>query len=135
LSATHFLNVDLDIYSKRDLKPLVERLGPKVFALYFGREHGKFCAHLEVVKNVRTADAAIRAFCSLIEGLPKPARALWNAATVRSFSIGIQAGTQPNTCDFTIRPKTVEAVSRVGAQIVLTIYAPETAARSTRAPK
>jgi hypothetical protein len=133
LSATHFLNVDLDIYSKRDLQSLIKRLGRKVIALYIGRERGKFCAHLEVAKNVRTADSAILAFCGLIEGLPKPERALWNAATVRSFSIGIQAGRQPSSCDFTIRPKTVGAVSLLGAQIVLTIYAPKTVGESQSA--
>ena len=124
MSGTHYLNVDLEIYSKRDLQPLVKRLGRKVVVLYIGREYGKFCLKLEVAKNVRTADAAIRTFCNLIEALPKPERALWNTATLRSFSIGIEAGTHPNPCDFTIRPKTVAAVSLLGAQIVLTIYAP-----------
>ena len=126
LSATHFLNVDLDIYSKHDLQPLVKALGRRVVVLYVGRERRKWSAHLEVAKNVRTADAAIWAFCGLIEGLPKPERARWNAANVRSFSIGIHAGMQPNSCDFIIRPKTLEAASRLGAQIVLTIYALKT---------
>jgi hypothetical protein len=135
VSATHYLNVDLEIYSKRNLQPLAKGFGRKVFVLYVGREYRKFCLKLEAAKNVKTADTAIKTFCDLIERLPEPQRALWNTATVRSFSIGIQAGTQPNPCDFTIRPKTVEAVFLVGAQIVLTIYAPETAARSKRAPK
>jgi hypothetical protein len=129
LSATHFLNVDLDIYSKHNLQSLVKGFGRKVIALYVGRERGKYIAHLEVAKNTKTADSAIWEFCSLIEALPEAERAEWNAATVRSFSIGIQAGTQPNTCDFTIQPRTVRAVSLVGAQIVLTIYAAEGAAR------
>ena len=127
MPTTHFLNVDLDIYSKRDLQPLVDRLGRKVIALYVGRDRGKYSAHLEVAKNTKTADSTIRAFCGLIEDLPKPERSLWNTATVRSFSIGIQAGTQPNSCDFTIRPGTIRAISDTGSQIVLTIYAPETA--------
>ena len=100
-----------------------------MIALYVGRERGKYVAHLEVAKNTKTADSAIWEFCALIEALPEAERAEWNAAAVRSFSIGIQAGTQPNTCDFTIQPRTVRAVSLVGAQIVLTIYAPEGAAR------
>jgi len=123
LSAPHFLNVDLDIYSKHNLQSLVKVLGRRVIVLYVGRERRKYSAHLEVAKNVRTADSAIWAFCGLIEGLPKPERALWNTANVRSFSIGIQAGMQPNPSDFIIRPKTVRAVSLLGAQIVLTIYA------------
>ena len=135
MSATHFLNVDLDIYSKRDLHPLVKSFGRKVIDLYTGRERGKFCTHLEVAKNVRAADSAIWAFCGLVEGLPKPERALWNTANIRSFSIGIQTGTQPNSCDFTIRLKTVQAVSFLGAQIVVTIYAPETVGRNKRTSK
>jgi hypothetical protein len=126
-ATTHFLNVDLDIYSKHDLQPLVKRLGEKVFALYVGRDRGEYSAHLEVAKNTRTADSTIRAFCGFIVDLPKRERSLWNTATVRSFSIGIQAGTQPYSCDFTIRPGTVRAISDVGSQIVITIYAPEMA--------
>ena len=123
--ATHFLNVDLEIYSTRDLQPLVRRLGRRVFVLYLGREYGKYCAKLEVAKNTRTADFTIRALCRLIEALPKPERSLWDTASVRSFSIGIQAGCHPNPCDVTIRPMTIQAVSALGSQIVLTIYPPE----------
>ena len=104
-SATHFLNVDLDIRSKHDLQPLVKALGRRVIVLYVGRERRKWSAHLEVARNVRTADAAIWAF--------------WNTANVRGFM-------QPNPFDFVIRPKTVRAVSLLGAQIVLTIYALKT---------
>ncbi|MGC9950216.1 MAG: hypothetical protein ABSF64_27950 [Bryobacteraceae bacterium] len=33
-ATTHFLNVDLDIYSKADFQPLVTALGKKVMVLY-----------------------------------------------------------------------------------------------------
>ncbi len=121
-AATHYRNVDLDIYSRHDLRPLIKGFGAKVHVLFVGRERGKYCAHLEIAQHPKTADSAIRAFCRLVEGLPEPERLLWNNATVRSFSIGIQAGTHPNPRDFTIRPRTVKAVSEVDAQIVLTIY-------------
>ncbi|MGA2213587.1 MAG: hypothetical protein ABSH31_09965 [Bryobacteraceae bacterium] len=126
-SATRYLNVDFDIDSRRDLRPLVKGFGVKVNVLYVGRACGKYCAHLEIAQHTKTAtaDSTIRAFCRLIEGLPEPKRLLWNNATVRSFSVGIQAGTDPSSCDFTIRPETVKAVSEVAAQIVLTVYAPE----------
>lgn len=124
-SATHFLNVDLVIYSRRDLQPLVTALGRKVIVLYVGRERGKYSAHLEIAGLTKTVDSTIRAFCRLIDRLPKPERLLWNKAAVRSFSIGIQVGTHPNPRDYTIRPGTVSAVSDVAAQIVLTIYPTE----------
>jgi hypothetical protein len=130
-SAAQFLNVDLDIYSRHNLQPLVSSLGKKVTALYVGRNRRKYCAHLEVSKITKTADSTIRAFCELIQALPRAERHLWNAATVRSFSIGVQAGKQPTSCDFAIKAKTVKAVSELGAQIVLTVYAPKTQATST----
>jgi hypothetical protein len=123
--ATHFLNVDLDIYSKSDLQPLADGFGRKVTVMYVGKLKGTYCAHLEVARYTRSADATIRAFCKLIEALPKDLRTLWDAATVRSFSIGIQAGTHPDSSDFVVGPKAVKAVSDVAAQIVITIYAPE----------
>jgi len=121
-STTHFLNVDLDIYSRADLQPLVAALGNKVFALYVGRDNRSYCAHLEIAKVTKTVDSTIRALCGLIQALPNAERYLWNAARVRSFSVGIQAGREPRPCDFTIEAKTVEAVSELGAQIVLTLY-------------
>ena len=125
LSATHYLNVDLDIYSGRDLQSLVKAFGSKAIVLYVGRERGKYGAHLEISQRTTTPDSTIRAFCRLIEGLPEPERLLWNNATIRSLSIGVRAGKQPNPCDFTIRPRTIQALSEVAAQIVLTIYPPD----------
>ncbi len=121
-SKTHFLNVDLDIYSRSDLQPIVQALGKNAIALYVGRERGGYSAHLEISKSAKTPDSTIRIFCELIQALPKPERDLWNAAGVRSFSIGIQAGRQPNPCDMTIRAETVQAVAELAAQIVITVY-------------
>ncbi len=124
-AATHFLNVDLDIYSKSNLLPLVDGLGRKIAVMYVGKIRGQHRAHLEVARYTRSADVTIRALCKLIEALPKNLRALSDAATVRSFSIGIQAGTHPDSIDFVVGPSAVKAVSDVAAQIVITVYTPE----------
>jgi hypothetical protein len=124
-SVTHFLNVDLDIYSTYDLQPLINSFGRKVIALFVGREKRKFCAHLEVAKATKSADSTIRTFCALIRALPRTERDRWNVAKVRDFSIGIQAGNQPNPCDFVIKAETVREVSELAARIVITVYAPE----------
>ena len=121
-SITHFRKVDLDIYSMYDLQPLVHSFGRKVDVLYLGRDRGTFCAHLELAKITKSANSSILAFCALIRTLPKQERAIWDAAKVRDFSIGIQAGTHPNPCDFTIEAKTLNAVSELAARIVFTIY-------------
>jgi len=124
-SATHFLNVDLDIYSMYsmyDLQPLVHSFGRKVFVVYVGRDRRTFSAHLELAKTTKSGDSTIRACCALITALPKQERKIWDAAKGRDFSIGIQAGAHPNPCDFAIEAKTLNAVSELAARIVLTIY-------------
>jgi hypothetical protein len=122
---THFLNVDLDIYSKADLQPLVTALGKKVFVLYVGRIRQTHCAHLELAKITRTADATMRGFCSLIEALPRLERDLWNAAKVRDFNIGVQAGTQPHSTEFALAAETLKAAHELSARVVFTVYATE----------
>jgi hypothetical protein len=123
-STTEFLNVDLDIYAQFDLQPIVSRLGKKVTVLYVGRERRIYNAHLEVAAVTKSADSTIRRFCGLIQALPTAERQLWNRAKRRDFSIGVQAGEQPNSCDFAVEAETVQAVAQVGARIVLTVYSP-----------
>ena len=123
--ATHFLNVDLDIYSRLSLQPLVSALGKKVFVLHAGREKRTYCAHLELTRITKNADATIRAFCALIESLPTAERELWNMAKVRDFNIGVQAEARPHSHETALAVETVKAASEVGARIVFTVYAPE----------
>jgi hypothetical protein len=122
---THFLNVDLDIYSKADLQPLVAALGKKVMVLYVGRIKQTHSAHLELTKITKSADTTIRGFCSLIETLPRMERDLWNAAKVRDFNIGVQAGTEPLSTEFALATETLRAAHKLGARIIFTIYAAE----------
>jgi hypothetical protein len=124
---THFLNVDLDIYSTCDLQPLLTALGTTVIVLQIGRIKRTYGAHLEVAKLTKNADATIREFCSLIKCLPRPERQLWNAAKIRDFNIGIQARLQPFCTEFALEAETVRATSELGARIVFSVYAPEKA--------
>ena len=120
-----FLNVDLEIFSKRDLQPLMNALGEKVLILYSAREGRTYRAHLELARTTRTPDATIRAFCALIERLPKAAHYSWNQAKRRDFNIGVEAGRsvrQPH--EFALSTETLKAVHRLGARIAFTVYPP-----------
>ena len=121
-SLTEFLNVDLDIYAPFDLQPLVDALGTRVMAMYVGRERRSYSAHLELAGPTNSANSTIRRFCALVQALPKRERNLWNRARRRDFSIGVQAGQQPNSSDFAVEAPTVQAVAQLGARIVLTVY-------------
>ncbi len=122
---THFLNVDLDIYSTSNLEPLVAALGEQVYVLYSGRQRRTYEAHLELAGWPKSADAAIHRFSALIDKLPKGPRKLWDTARTRDFSIGVQAAMQPSSYDMPLARETVEAASELKARIVLTVYAPE----------
>jgi hypothetical protein len=86
-----FLNVDLEVFSKPDLKEFVAALGRKVAVLYIGKEFGANKAYLELSVPPKTPDAGVLGFCKLIENLPPRGRALWDAAKSRTFDIGIDA--------------------------------------------
>jgi len=121
---TRFLNVDLDIYSKANLRPLVAALGKEVFALHLGREGGLWSAHLELSEEPKNADAAIRCFAALVRALPPTKRRLWDAAVTRDFNIGVQAGSRPHAREIKLSPGTVQKVASLKARLVVTVYAP-----------
>lgn len=120
---TTFLNVDLDIYSKTNLKPLVAALGEEVYVLHLGRERDLWSAHLELAEHPRSVDVAIRRFAALILALPPAARNLWDSATTRDFNIGVQAGSMPRLWEAKIAPQTIQRVSSLKARLVVTVYA------------
>jgi hypothetical protein len=119
---THFLNVDLDIYSLSDLQPLVTALGKKVSALHVGRYKRTYKAVLELNKIAKSAYSIILAFCALIRALPKAQRKIWDEAKIREFSVGIQVQLKPITFEITLSEETIRAASEVSARINFTIY-------------
>src|SRR5580704_12265725 len=96
-STTHFLNVDLDIYSRSSLKPLVDAFGKSVMVLHTDRVGRLYWAVLEVWVEAPTVDTTIRKLCRLIRALTPAQRRLWNKATRRDFNIGIQGNVEGNT--------------------------------------
>jgi hypothetical protein len=123
---TRFLNVDLDLYSKSSLQPLVTTMGEKVVVLHVGRHKRTYNAHLELAASglSETADSLIRSFCALIRALPRSAVEIWNAAKVRDFNIGVQGDVHPPSFEIALAPETLRAASLLKARIVLTVYAP-----------
>ncbi len=121
---THFLNVDLDIYSKSNLQPLVTVLGRKVFVLHAGRDRRTYHAHLELTRVNGVQMQPYAAF-ALVQALPKAERDLWSTSKVRDFNIGVQAATHPPSYETALAVETIKAASDVQARIVFTVYAPE----------
>jgi len=121
---TNFLNVDLDIFSKSRLEPLVAAFGDKLWVHYVGREGSRYSAHLEC-GFPRDPNAGIKALVSLVRQLPTHARKLWKNAQVKDFNIGIQAGIKPHYCEFPLHLDTLDEIVNLGARVVITVYAAE----------
>jgi hypothetical protein len=90
-NTTRFLNVDLDLRGKRDLRELVAAFAPEASALHCGPIEGGYFANLELDMQPASAEAAIRTFVALVEKLPPRERSLWNETSTRDFSIGVEA--------------------------------------------
>jgi len=120
---TRFLNVDVDVWSRSDLRPLVAAFGRKILVHYVGKERGVSSAHFSLASaHGKTPDAIIRRLVVLIEALPRPARRLWNRAHRRDFNVGIQAGAEPHSHELAVNSATLALVAGVGGRIVVTTY-------------
>jgi len=120
---TRFLNVDVDVWSRSDLRPLVAAFGRKVLVHYVGKQRGENSAHFSLASaHGKSADAIIRRLVALIEALPRPARQLWNRARRRDFNIGIQAGIEPYSHELALQNATLTLAAGVGGRIVVTTY-------------
>jgi hypothetical protein len=136
LDKTRFLNVDLRIYSKRDLQPLVTAMGEKFQLLFAGRERRMYKAQLELEgANPKSPEAAIRRYCELIRQLPAQARELWDTARSREFDVGIEAPGPTHYYWFSVAPSVIKAAAEINAFITVTIYGPMKGAKAPGKPR
>ena len=127
---TDFMTVDLEVYSRRRLKPLAEYLskhlsvhheGPWGRGLYFAAFGG---SGYKGNRPLRTADQQIAELVRLVRAFPPEIAAYWAAAQSRNFDIGVQSGLYPRSYQLGLSPKTLAEAVSVKAKIVVTVYAP-----------
>lgn len=119
---TRFLNVDLELHASQDLTELVKAFEPSAFALHCMPVEDGYFANLELDAQPHEPEAAIRTFVRLVESLPRRARALWNGAAKRSFSIGVAAGSMSSSLELALTPAALRLAADVGARIVFVVY-------------
>jgi hypothetical protein len=126
-AAAEYLNVDLEVRSPVDLKPLVHALGRKgLFVLHVGLIGNEFFASFEPGGGNRgTPDAAIQRLIRVVDGLPAPAARLWKRAHDRVFDVGIAASTGRGALDLPLALNTVKAIARLHARVAVTVYPAE----------
>ena len=117
-----FLNVDLEVRGRDDLKWLVTELGDDVVNLCCGAAQGHFLATFETGLPLGDPDSAVGYLCNLVDNLPTDARVAWDGLLSKVFDIGFDGGIGPSTYQSELRPETIAAVARIGASLQITIY-------------
>lgn len=122
----HFLNVDLEIESDRNLQPIVDSFGNDAVNLYCGQARGHYLATFEVANVATDADSIISYFCMLVKALDKEAKELWDNALTKVFDIGYESVLEARSYSYSseIRAETIEIVAALGASLRITIYPP-----------
>ena len=122
LTATYFITVDLGIESRDDLSPLIAAFGESITVMQDTVTDGLH--RLGVAIGVSgDLDTQMRAYFTLIDGLPTEARTLWDGCTKRIFDAGFQAGDRPLSIAEPVAADVIAGVARLGASMAVTIYA------------
>jgi hypothetical protein len=116
---TTYLNVDLEIASRRALAPLTDELRAAMFELH--RERGLACYETND-QRAKTPSAAIRAIVRVLDRLSPAAKRCWRAAHRRDFDVGIGGGATPFQFAVALDEDVVREVARLGGRIVITVY-------------
>ena len=122
-----YLNVDLELASRRSLAPLVEAWEELAMKLRDDWRGGVHFVSFEVsVRRARNPgpNVTIRAFVRLVEALPPRLRALWDQAHRRAFDVGVEMGSGRFTPVVDLSRDTIRRVAEVGGSIVSTVYPP-----------
>jgi hypothetical protein len=123
-SAIEFLNVDLDVWSRKPLRKLADAFGDEGLH-YEGWEGTRFGVHYSgsTLTSKEGADSIVRGLVAKVESLPAAARVVWNAAERREFNIGIRSGFSPRSVEYRLSSETIRRVGRVKGGVVVTVYA------------
>jgi hypothetical protein len=115
-----FINVDLDVESVAELRPLIDAMEPYAYSL----ERPPGLASFEVNEaSPNDPEVVIQEFIRIVKSLPPAARKAWDEASKRVFDIGLQSGRHPFRQSYNIGLETLRAAADIGAHIAITIYA------------
>lgn len=158
LSGPHFINVDLEVWSREDLAEFAAAVEPRSLVLHVGKVRRTFFASIEA-KSVRplTPEQTIWALLKVVESLPPRAGRLWRHAESRVFNVGYEGGEfvsllherpvgsgrwyprgpgkTAGPCETSLSPELLRAVAKVGGTIATTIYPPRREVPSRRSKR
>ncbi len=118
-----YINVDLEVRSRTNLKPLVDALSQ--LSLYVGGSKGDFLATFENrAAAVHAPDLAILRLVRAIDTLSPEIKRHWTKARDRVFHIGLAKAGGSKVFQLSLSTATVAAIVRLKARIALSFYPP-----------
>lgn len=123
-----FLNIDLEVRSRRSLAPLIAAWPWSYQPLTEkGRPNPRWLILNPRSARDMTAEAAAKELLQHIERLRGGARQCWKQAHRRTFDIGIRAGGPGRVFEeVQLTVETLRRIAAAGANIQVTVYAAET---------
>ncbi|MGI8668415.1 MAG: hypothetical protein ACR2J3_01055 [Aridibacter sp.] len=138
----HFINVDLELKSSDDIKPLIKELEKDDQALsmnlhLYEKDEPVFpyysvtfeIGSYDVSKSfddenelIGGVDVHLVEFCRIVENLSKKTRKIWDKCESKDFDVGFQSGNTSKSFRTLIQAETIKRCAELGASISLTVY-------------
>ncbi|WP_405600828.1 MULTISPECIES: hypothetical protein [unclassified Pseudoalteromonas] len=120
MSEIHFLNIDLDIESKEDIRPIVHFWGEEVMIFRLEEIEGTWRGSFETSED--TENDIVDKYHQLIMSLPPNLRAIWDGCIKRIFDFGFEAGSLPRAFQSSLSQSSISKLAEIGGAITVTIY-------------
>lgn len=120
MSQTQFLNIDLDLESDHDIRPLADAWGDDIFTFRLDNDDGIWRGSFETMED--DAEKIIDKYHQLVTGLSPALRELWDNARQRIFDIGFEASSEPRVFQAHLSDQAVAKIHSIGGSLTVTIY-------------
>lgn len=117
-----YLNTDLDLRARFNLKPLHEELlRAGLDGLFPDPSHNVWWSSYNAPRH-RHPTEAIRLILDVVEGLTPEGRRKWDACASRRFNVGYECDEDPSSSVWQVTPKVLRRMVEAQVAFVVTIY-------------
>jgi hypothetical protein len=121
---TRYVTVDLIVKGNDATESFSAFLGAKNYYVqhHEWNDDSRWYLNISCPRDFENADQCIEQYCNDLEQLPDDAKAEWEQARFREFSIGYHVAGAPRCFENHLSETTIQRVSKLGAGIGITLY-------------
>lgn len=116
-----FLNIDLEVTSRRRPVAMLSDFGDRVLVMHDGKLGGTYFTTFELSQRGRTEKRVLAGFLSLLAGLSPKGKAELAKARVKRFDVGYMKA-KDERIEHSFSPAVLRAVSDFGCELAFTVY-------------